>query len=89
MKRALTKKVTAAITLAAMTMSAVGCGATSNGTDANTATSTEATESAILIRQGDEKLQAEINKALKTLKDNGKLSEISIKYFGEDITSAK
>ena len=53
------------------------------------ATSTEATESAILIRQGDEKLQAEINKALKTLKDNGKLSEISIKYFGEDITSAK
>lgn len=53
------------------------------------ATSQEATESAILIRQGDEKLQTEINKALKTLKDNGKLSEISIKYFGEDITSAK
>ncbi len=53
------------------------------------ATSTEATESAILIRQGDEKLQTEINKALKTLRDNGKLSEISIKYFGEDITSAK
>ncbi|WP_026510659.1 ABC transporter substrate-binding protein [Butyrivibrio sp. LC3010] len=41
MKRALTKKVTAAITLAAMTMSAVGCGAASNGTDANTATETE------------------------------------------------
>ena len=43
MKRALTKKVTAAITLAAMTMSAVGCGATSNGGDATPATEAETT----------------------------------------------
>lgn len=53
------------------------------------ATSDEATESAILLRKGDEKLQQEINKALETLKTNGTLTEISVKYFGEDISSAK
>ena len=53
------------------------------------AISDEATESAILIRKGDEKLQAAIDGALKNLKEEGKLSEISVKYFGEDITEAK
>ena len=53
------------------------------------ATSTEATESAILIRKGDDKLQEAINTALASLKSKGKLTEISIKYFGEDITAAK
>lgn len=51
------------------------------------ATSDEATESAILIRQGDEDLQAAINDALKELRDDGTLKSISEKYFGEDITS--
>ena len=53
------------------------------------AISSDATESAILIRKEDEKLRDEINKALATIRSNGKLSEISVKYFGEDITSAK
>ena len=51
------------------------------------ATSDEATESAILIRQGDDDLQAAINDALKELRDDGTLKSISEKYFGEDITS--
>ena len=59
MKRALTKKVTAAITLAAMTMSAVGCGATSNGGDATTATSTEATEDTTATETTDEAASTE------------------------------
>ena len=62
-----------------------------NQPDANVkivATSDEATESAILLRQGDEDLQAAINEALKTLRDDGTLKEISEKYFGEDITVA-
>ncbi|MBE5842760.1 MAG: extracellular solute-binding protein [Butyrivibrio sp.] len=46
MKRALTTKVTAAVTLAAMTMSAVGCSTNSSTGDTTTATSTEATEEA-------------------------------------------
>ena len=50
------------------------------------ATSDEATESAILIRKGDDDLQAAINEALSQLKDEGKLKEISEKYFGTDIT---
>ncbi len=44
MKRALTKKVTAAITLAAMTMTAVGCSTNAPADDTATETSTEATE---------------------------------------------
>lgn len=53
------------------------------------ATSEEATESAFLIRQGDEDLQAAINDALAELTDEGKITEISEKYFGEDISQAK
>ena len=50
------------------------------------ATSNEATESAILIRQGDDDLQKAINDALSQLRSVGKLAEISNKYFGTDIT---
>ena len=53
------------------------------------ATSEEATETAFLIRQGDEDLQAAINDALAELTDEGKITEISEKYFGEDISQAK
>lgn len=63
-----------------------------NQPDANVkivATSDEATESAILIRKDDTDLQEAINGALKELKDEGVLAEISVKYFGEDITQAK
>ncbi len=34
-------------------------------------------------------LNAKVNEALKSLKANGKLSELAIKYFGEDILSYK
>ena len=50
------------------------------------ATSNEATESAILIRQGDDDLQKAVNDALSQLRSEGKLEEISQKYFGTDIT---
>lgn len=50
------------------------------------ATSDEATESAILIRKGDDDLQKAINDALSQLRSEGKLTEISEKYFGTDIT---
>ena len=50
------------------------------------ATSNEATESAILIRQGDDDLQKAVNDALSQLRSEGKLAEISNKYFGTDIT---
>ena len=61
-----------------------------NQPDANVkivATSAEATESAILIRKDDTDLQEAINGAIKELKDDGTLKEISEKYFGEDVTS--
>lgn len=50
------------------------------------ATSEESTQSAILIRQEDTELQEAINKALEELIAEGKLTEISVKYFGSDIT---
>lgn len=50
------------------------------------ATSNDTTESAILIRQEDADLQEAINAALAKLEAEGKLTEISIKYFGSDIT---
>ena len=49
----------------------------------------EINESAILIRQGDEEIQAKINEALAELVSEGKISEISQKYFGEDISQPK
>lgn len=40
----------------------------------------------IAISKEDEKLLGDVNKALNTLKENGKYGEISEKYFGEDIS---
>lgn len=50
----------------------------------------EATEVAIPMRKGDETatLRTAIDKALQELSDEGKLSELSIKYFGTDISQA-
>ncbi|MBR8464175.1 amino acid ABC transporter substrate-binding protein [Campylobacter sp. faydin G-24] len=50
------------------------------------ATSKETIYSAAIVHKGDKKLLNAINKALKELKDEGKLKEISVKYFGEDIS---
>jgi len=50
------------------------------------AEATEINESAILIRQGDEELQTRINEALAELREEGTISELSVKYFGEDIS---
>ena len=38
-------------------------------------------------KAGSEKLLVEINKAIAAMRESGKLSEISIKYFGTDITN--
>lgn len=43
-------------------------------------------EQAIAVAKDNEKLLEEINKALEKLRENGTLTEISKKYFGEDIT---
>jgi cystine transport system substrate-binding protein len=40
----------------------------------------------VIVRKGNPELVAEINKALKALKDDGRYLEISKKYFGEDIS---
>ena len=37
-------------------------------------------------KAGSEQLLSEINKAIESMKSSGRLSEISIKYFGTDIT---
>ena len=63
-----------------------------NQPDANVkivATSDDATESAILLRKEDSDLQEAINGALDELRSEGTLAEISVKYFGEDITESK
>ncbi len=48
----------------------------------------EASDVVIPTRKGDDSasLREAINEALDTLRDNGTLSEISVKYFGTDIT---
>ena len=50
--------------------------------------SKESTPYAITMVKGDdnESLKKAVNKALKELKEDGTLSKISIKYFGEDLT---
>ncbi len=54
------------------------------------ALSAEATEVAIPMRKGEETatLRAAIDKALSELSAEGKLTELSIKYFGTDISQA-
>lgn len=44
-------------------------------------------EQAIAVAKDNKALLEAINEALQTLRDNGKLREISINYFGEDITT--
>ena len=48
----------------------------------------EATQIAIPMRKGEEtaSLRAAINQALNELNEEGLLSELSMKYFGTDIT---
>ena len=53
------------------------------------AQASEASESAVLIRKDDEELQENIDKALKELASEGKIAELSEKYFGEDISQPK
>ena len=42
--------------------------------------------SAALVKKGNEELVNAVNKAIDELSKEGKLSEISVKYFGKDIT---
>ncbi|WP_349408054.1 transporter substrate-binding domain-containing protein [Pseudalkalibacillus sp. SCS-8] len=44
-------------------------------------------EQAIAVSKDNDKLLEDINAALETLRENGKLKELSEKYFGEDITT--
>ncbi len=46
----------------------------------------ERSEQAIVLPQDNPKLLKRVNEALEQLQQDGTLSEISIKYFGEDIT---
>ncbi len=50
----------------------------------------EANKIAIPLRKGEESasFRAEVNKAIAELRAEGKLAELSVKYFGGDITSA-
>ena len=50
------------------------------------ATGTEPIYSAAIVKKGNEELVDAVNKALDELSKEGKLSEISVKYFGKDIT---
>ncbi|HCA33871.1 MAG TPA: amino acid ABC transporter substrate-binding protein, partial [Lachnospiraceae bacterium] len=47
----------------------------------------DVTEYAIPVKKGNVTLRDAINEALKTLRDDGTLSELSIKYFGADLTN--
>ncbi len=42
-----------------------------------------------LYKQGNEQLKNDIDGALKTLKENGKLSELAIKWVGYDVTESE
>ena len=46
----------------------------------------EASYSGILLRQGDDELVAEVNKALEAIKADGTYQTISDKYFGQDVS---
>jgi len=43
-------------------------------------------EQAIVLPQDNPKLVKRVNESLEQLRENGTLTQISIKYFGEDIT---
>ena len=42
----------------------------------------------MLKNEKGEELRKEFNQAIKKLKESGKLKELSIKYYGEDITAS-
>ena len=42
-----------------------------------------------VFRKGDTQLQKDFDEGLRTLKENGKLSEISVKWFGKDFSGSK
>jgi L-cystine transport system substrate-binding protein len=46
----------------------------------------DASYSGILLRQGDDELVAEVNKALADIKADGTYQKISDKYFGQDVS---
>ena len=46
----------------------------------------EATEYAIPVKKGNASLKEAINDALKELREEGTLKELSVKYFGADLT---
>lgn len=46
----------------------------------------ERSEQAVAVSKDNPELLKAVNKALKTLRENGKLKELSEKYFGTDIT---
>ena len=46
----------------------------------------EAISTAIPVRKGQDRLREAINKALEELKNDGTFNEISMRYFGKDIT---
>lgn len=48
----------------------------------------EAISTAVPVRKGQDNLREAVNKALEELRNEGTLSEISMRYFGKDITSA-
>jgi cystine transport system substrate-binding protein len=48
----------------------------------------EPSEQALVFRQEDAELQAEVDGALEALRADGTLAEISEKYFGEDVSGA-
>ncbi|KGP72081.1 amino acid ABC transporter substrate-binding protein [Pontibacillus yanchengensis] len=47
----------------------------------------EASESAMMFRKGNDKLVEAVNGALKEMKEDGTLSEISKEWFGEDVST--
>lgn len=45
------------------------------------------TSSVVPVRKGNESLVNAINEALEEMKESGELAELSVKYFGEDVTA--
>ena len=50
------------------------------------ASGSEPIYSAAIVKKGNEELVNDVNRALSELKSEGKLKEISVKYFGKDIS---
>jgi cystine transport system substrate-binding protein len=48
--------------------------------------SSDADQSAVLLRKGDPALVAAIDKALADIKADGTYAKISAKYFGKDVS---